>query len=497
MKKAGMIRLVVPLRLFLYSHPMSGKYWENHFTEKVLSVGFEKMMGWECLFVHKKLSLILSVYVDDFKLVGKSENLKKGWQCLKDAGLLLDNPTPLGDYLGCGQFPLHVPPEEAQRRLEQAYPLVEGHKDEDSKGLRRPRRPAKAAMTCSASTSSAWTCTAIELANVEKSSVKKVATPSLDDHAIKPEEFELPGRLQKEAARIVMKMLYGARLVRYDLLWPICSIAREVSRWNVACGRRLRRLICYLHHTWNHSLESFVGDTADQCHVLLFTDADFAGDVRTSKSTSGSYIAIVGPNAFGPIAALCKKQTCVPQSSNESEIVAAEYAVRTEGLRIFTFWEHVTHIFGAQTANNTTTSTKGTGKSLGDVVVDGLDQNFNPVKYFNQTRPEHPQTKLIVAEDYEAVIKIISKSRSTALRHLPRTHCIDVNWLFEVCDTPGVIVRYTNTKQQIADLLTKAMTKPDVWNYLIDLAQIRQGPVPEGQRQAALSTTKRLGSLPE
>jgi hypothetical protein len=102
MKKAGMIRLVVPLRLFLYSHPMSGKYWENHFTEKVLSVGFEKMMGWECLFVHKKLSLILSVYVDDFKLVGKSENLKKGWQCLKDAGLLLDNPTPLGDYLGCG-----------------------------------------------------------------------------------------------------------------------------------------------------------------------------------------------------------------------------------------------------------------------------------------------------------------------------------------------------------------------------------------------------------
>ena len=88
--------------------------------------------------MHKKLSLILSVYVDDFKLVGKSENLKKGWKLLKDAGLLLDDPTPLGDYLGCGQFPLHVLPEEAQRRLEQAYPLVEGRKDEDSKGLGRP-----------------------------------------------------------------------------------------------------------------------------------------------------------------------------------------------------------------------------------------------------------------------------------------------------------------------------------------------------------------------
>ena len=157
----------------------------------------------------------------------------------------------------------------------------------------------------------------------------------------------------------------------------------------------------------------------------------------------------------------------------------------------------MTHLFGARTANATTTTTntktpgnpKETGKSPGDLVVDGLDQNFNPVKYFNQTRPMHPQTKLIVAEDNEAVIKTISKSKSTALRHLPRTHRIDVNLLFEVCDTPGVIVRYTNTKQQIADLMAKAMTKPDVWNHLIDLAPIRQGPVPEGQREGARSTT--------
>ncbi len=148
----------------------------------------------------------------------------------------------------------------------------------------------------------------------------------------------------------------------------------------------------------------------------------------------------------------------------------------------------MTHLFGAHTAGATTT-TKETGKSPGDVVVDGLDENFNFVKYFNQTRPEHPQAKLIVAEDNEAVIKIISKSRSTALRHLPRTHRIEVNLLFEVCNTPEVIVRYTNTKQQIADLMTKAMTKPDVWNHFIDLAQIRRGPFPEGQREGARPTT--------
>ena len=56
---------------------MSGKYWENHFTEKLLKVGFQPVPGWECVFYHRQLKLILSVHVDDFKFVGKSENIKQ------------------------------------------------------------------------------------------------------------------------------------------------------------------------------------------------------------------------------------------------------------------------------------------------------------------------------------------------------------------------------------------------------------------------------------
>ena len=104
---------------------MSGKYWENHFTEKLLKCNFEPLPGWECLFYHRQLKLILSVYVDDFKLVGKSENMKKGWDLITNSGLVLDPPTPLGDYLGCGQFPVHVSAAEAQRRLEHVRPLLQ------------------------------------------------------------------------------------------------------------------------------------------------------------------------------------------------------------------------------------------------------------------------------------------------------------------------------------------------------------------------------------
>ena len=123
--KAGMTRPVCQLRLSLYGHPMSGKYWENHVTEKLLKCQFEPLPGWGCLFYHRELKLILSVYVDDFKPVGRTEDMKKGWDLITGSGLVLDPPTPLGDYLGCGQFPVHVPAAEAQRRLDHVRPLLQ------------------------------------------------------------------------------------------------------------------------------------------------------------------------------------------------------------------------------------------------------------------------------------------------------------------------------------------------------------------------------------
>ena len=198
--------------------------------------------------------------------------------------------------------------------------------------------------------------------------------------------------------------------------------------------------------------------------------------MRKSKRASGMYVAIVGPNTFAPIVAHCKKQACASHSSTESEIVAAELAVRSEGLQILTFWEHVALIFGDKDPDATVpkkTDTKG-------LVEDPLSQHYNPLSYFLATEPGGAaaiDTRLIIAEDNEAVIKIVSKGRSPQLRHLPRTHRIDVNWPFEVCSSPRVLMRYVHTSHQIADMFTKAITKVDTWIHLLDLAQIRQGPI--------------------
>ena len=66
-------RPCVLLRINLYGHPLAGLLWELFSTEVLLSLGFEKVKGWECLFVNRKWQVFISVYVDDYKIAGKAE----------------------------------------------------------------------------------------------------------------------------------------------------------------------------------------------------------------------------------------------------------------------------------------------------------------------------------------------------------------------------------------------------------------------------------------
>lgn len=99
--------------------------------------------------------------------------------------------------------------------------------------------------------------------------------------------------------------------------------------------------MCYINSTVDLNLSSHVGDPIEQGKLLLFTDSDFAGDTRSSKSTTGLFLALVEPRAFAPIAATSKGQLAVSQSSTEAEIIAMEFAVCVESLRVLDFWDAV------------------------------------------------------------------------------------------------------------------------------------------------------------
>ena len=57
-------------------------YGKGNFEKILLKHGWEKIQNWECLFVHREKGVFLPVYVDDFKLAGKKQNLDPMWKAL-------------------------------------------------------------------------------------------------------------------------------------------------------------------------------------------------------------------------------------------------------------------------------------------------------------------------------------------------------------------------------------------------------------------------------
>ena len=92
---------VVPLEGNLYGHPFAGLLWERQFEEILLHLGWEKVHKWECLFVHRKQRLFLSVYVDDIKMAGKKQNMSSMWKKLMK-NVDLDEPTSCLDHVNLG-----------------------------------------------------------------------------------------------------------------------------------------------------------------------------------------------------------------------------------------------------------------------------------------------------------------------------------------------------------------------------------------------------------
>ena len=80
---------------------------------------------------------------------------------------------------------------------------------------------------------------------------------------------------------------------------------------------------------------------------------------------------------------------------------------------------------------------------------------------------------LYVFEDNEAVIKIIMKGRSPTMRHVSRTHRVALGWLFDRINLNSQIqIKYIDTKNQLADILTKGSFTRDEWNHVLCLFNI-------------------------
>ena len=91
----------------------------------------------------------------------------------------------------------------------------------------------------------------------------------------------------------------------------------------------------------------------------------------------------------------------------------------------------------------------------------------------SNVQSSHQEALLYIFEDNEAVINMIIKGRSPTMRHVSRTHRVALDWLFDRINLDTKIqIKYIDTKNQLADILTKGNFTRDEWNHLLCLSNI-------------------------
>ena len=114
------------------------------------------------------------------------------------------------------------------------------------------------------------------------------------------------------------------------------------------------------------------------------------------------------------------------------------------------------------------------------VVIDRSPKSQGKINVLNNidcvpsnVQSSHQEALLYVFEDNEAVIKMIIRGRSPTVRHVSRTHRVALDWLFDRLNLdPKIQIKYIDTKNQLADILTKGNFTRDGWNHLLCLFNI-------------------------
>ena len=314
-----------------------------------------------------------------------------------------------------------------------------------------------------------------ELAKVSRDTLKPVSTPFHDQRTARPlAENEKAGRLQPIASKVLMKILFAARMARWDLLRATQSLASRVTKWSCDCHIGLHRLVAYINSTLHITMSGFIGDSINDCQLWLFCDSDFAGEFD-AKSTTGCALFLVGPNTYYPLNAFSKKQTSITMSSTESEVVTANQGIRAQGLPSLSLWFFLWMGEAGREAVPKAAFQPGTAVARIDPELDeirygGKASDGRSVADINGLHVSLPaKFKVRVMEDNQATITILLTGSSNTMRHTERTQKVSFAWLRQQFEFGNFLMLNADTREQVADIFTKPFTDRSKWQHALRL----------------------------
>ena len=168
---------------------------------------------------------------------------------------------------------------------------------------------------------------------------------------------------------------------------------------------------------------------------------------------------------------MCKKRTAGSHSSTESEIISLDTGLRLDGLLGLELWDTIVSVGNISRVSDRSGQPDNVHKRhKSQKKIDVMEDMYSVLSNVQSARQE---ASLFVFEDSEAAIKMIIEGRSPTMRHVSRPHRVALDWLFDRIDLDSKIqVKYIDTKNQLADILSKGNFTRDEWNHLLKLLNI-------------------------
>ena len=348
------------------------------------------------LWLHKKTGAVMAVYVDDLLLAAGKHDEARLWKEIEHHVKFGEPATPISKFLG-GHHKVVIEGGVSTLTTQMKDFLL------DAAGKFRIESGAE------------------RLASVR--------TPYLDeDFAAKGAED--PGVFAASASSHLMKVLFAARLCRPDLLVAITRLASKVSSWQKCHDRALRRLFQYIAHHADLELVGSLDARDKESFVLVMSpDADLAGDLETTKSTSGLWIELQSADGkrCWPIAWRSKRQGSTASSTCEAETISMATALKSEALPLL------------------------------ELFSEALNR----------------KVMLECREDNTQCISAVKSGYSAALRHLPRTERISVGVISETFATDDCRIVYQESALHKGDVFTKRLA-PALFETAIERLGLRR-----------------------
>lgn len=235
---------------------------------------------------------------------------------------------------------------------------------------------------------------------------KPVETP-LDPKFRIPKDYVIDMDLEYKCRSIIGSLMYAAIGSRPDLSVYINYLSRYQSKPCHDLWLALKRILRYVKGTLDYKL---VFSSKDDCPLVGYADADWASSLEDRSSTSGYLFKVYG----NTVVWRSKKQNVVALSTAEAEYVAlSEAAVEACWLL----------------------------KLLKELAI---------------------ECNCLMYEDNQSTIKAIRNPDQKRMRHID----IKYNFIKQKVYEGSICLKYINTKEQQADLLTKFVNK-NILKYIL------------------------------